>query len=206
MSRVTVPGAVVPVPVPGFVLEGAALTEGKHRLELRKKPLAAGGDAPPSPLYYNAYVTNFSTEDFITAAGLEIKVERTFYKLVQREGAADVVQGARGQVVDQQALKYDRVELNSLDEVHSGDLIEIELAIDSKNDYEYVVFEDMKAAGCEPVDLRSGYIPGGLGAYVEFRDERAAFFLRTLSRGRHSVSYRLRAEVPGRFSALPTRA
>jgi uncharacterized protein YfaS (alpha-2-macroglobulin family) len=27
-----------------------------------------------------------------------------------------------------------------------------------------------------------------------------------LARGRHSVAYRLRAEIPGRFSALPTRA
>jgi uncharacterized protein YfaS (alpha-2-macroglobulin family) len=27
-----------------------------------------------------------------------------------------------------------------------------------------------------------------------------------LARGRHSVSYRLRAEIPGFFSALPARA
>ena len=45
-----------------------------------------------------------------------------------------------------------------------------------------------------------------LGAYVEFRDERVAFFVRQLMRGKHSISYRLRAEIPGQFSALPTRA
>src|SRR5690606_37820878 len=138
--------------------------------------------------------------------GLEIKVERTFYRLVQREGASDVVQGSRGQVIDQAALKYDRVELPNLSEVESGALIEVELTIESKNDYEYVVFEDRKAAGCEPVELQSGYTQGGLGAYVEFRDEKVAFFLRRLARGTHSVSYRLRAEIPGHFSALPTRA
>jgi uncharacterized protein YfaS (alpha-2-macroglobulin family) len=27
-----------------------------------------------------------------------------------------------------------------------------------------------------------------------------------LARGKHSVSYRMRAETPGQFSALPTRA
>jgi uncharacterized protein YfaS (alpha-2-macroglobulin family) len=27
-----------------------------------------------------------------------------------------------------------------------------------------------------------------------------------LARGKHSVSYRLRAEIPGKFSALPARA
>ena len=32
------------------------------------------------------------------------------------------------------------------------------------------------------------------------------FFARTLARGKHSVSYRMRAEIPGKFSALPTRA
>jgi uncharacterized protein YfaS (alpha-2-macroglobulin family) len=45
-----------------------------------------------------------------------------------------------------------------------------------------------------------------MGAYVEFRDQKVCFFVQHLARGRHSVSYRLRAETPGRFSALPTRA
>jgi uncharacterized protein YfaS (alpha-2-macroglobulin family) len=64
----------------------------------------------------------------------------------------------------------------------------------------------MKAAGCEPVEVRSGYNGNELHAYVEFRDDRVAFFTHRLMRGKHSVSYRLRAETPGRFSALPTKA
>ena len=88
----------------------------------------------------------------------------------------------------------------------SGDLVEVELVVDSKNDYEYIVLEDMKAAGFEPVEVRSGYNGNELGAYVEYRDERVALFCRTLARGQHSVSYRLRAEIPGQFSALPTKA
>jgi hypothetical protein len=219
-----------------FVIEGAALTAGEHKIELRKKALksqepraksqedkgqgtkdkgqAAGASDPDaasvratsSPLYYNAYLTNFTLEDFIPKAGLEIKVQRAYYRLVQREGATDVAQGSKGQVIDQKVEKYDRFELAHLGDVTSGDLIEVELEIDSKNDYEYVVFEDLKAAGFEPVDVRSGYTKGGLGAYVEFRDEKVAFFLRQLARGKHSVSYRLRAETPGTFSALPTKA
>ena len=88
----------------------------------------------------------------------------------------------------------------------SGDLVEVELEIDSKNDYEYILFEDMKAAGCEPFDVRSGYNGNDLGAYMELRDERVTFFVRQLARGKNSVSYRLRAEIPGKFSALPTKA
>ena len=93
-----------------------------------------------------------------------------------------------------------------MSQLKSGDLVEIELEIDSKNDYEYLMFEDMKGAGFEPVEVRSGYNGNPLGAYVEFRDERVAFFVRQLMRGKHSISYRLRAEIPGQFSALPTRA
>ena len=73
--------------------------------------------------------------------------------------------GSRGQAVDQKVEKYEREELANLATLKSGDLVEIELEIDSKNDYEYLVFEDMKPAGFEPVDVRSGYSgnePGGL--------------------------------------------
>ncbi|WP_366917908.1 hypothetical protein [uncultured Gimesia sp.] len=30
------------------------------------------------------------------------------------------------------------------------------------------------------------------------------FYLRQLARGKHSLTYRLRAEIPGQFSGLPT--
>ena len=58
----------------------------------------------------------------------------------------------------------------------SGDIVEVEMEIDSKNDYEYILFEDMKAAGFEPVDLPSGYNGNDLNAYMELHDERVCFF------------------------------
>ncbi len=190
-----------------FVIEGEALTAGEHVVELRKKPLVAT-DAKPqisNPLYFNAYLTNFTLEDHITKAGLEVKVDRKFYKLTRADKQIKVA-GSRGQVVGQKVEKYDRHELHEGDTLKSGDLVEIEMEIDSKNDYEYLLFEDMKASGFEPVEVRSGYNGNDLHAYVEFRDERVVFFARHLARGKHSVSYRMRAEIPGRFSALPTRA
>ena len=180
-----------------FVLDGDAVTAGKHQVTLKKT--GAGS------LYYNGYQTNFTLEDFITKAGLEIKVQRKYYKLVKADKSIDAA-GSRGQVTRQKVEKFDRQELDNLATLASGDLVEIELEIDSKNDYEYLVFEDMKPAGFEPVDQRSGYTGNDLGAYVEFRDNRVVFFARTLARGKHSVAYRMRAETPGRFSALPTRA
>lgn len=179
-----------------FVLQGAAVTDGEHQVELKKK---GGG-----PLYFNAYLTNFTLEDPIAAAGLEIKLRRKYYRLKPVDKSIKVA-GSRGQAVDQRVEKYEREPLENLAAVKSGELVEIELEIDSKNDYEYLVFQDMKPAGFEPVDLRSGYTGNALGAYVEFRDNRVVFFTRSLARGDHSVAYRMRAEIPGKFSALPAR-
>ena len=180
-----------------LVLEGDAVESGRHKVEVRR--------SGHGPVYFNAYLTNFTLENYIRKAGLEIKVDRKFYKLTPA-GKTVKVAGARGQALDQKVEKYDREELADLAALKSGDLVEVELLIQSKNDYEYIVFEDMKAAGFEPVDVRSGYTGNEMGAYVEFRDERVCFFVRALARGTHSLSYRLRAEIPGRFSALPTRA
>ena len=41
---------------------------------------------------------------------------------------------------------------------------------------------------------------------MELRDERVAFFATYLNQGEHTIRYRLRAEIPGRFSALPAVA
>ena len=174
-----------------------AVPDGEHVVELVKKGRG--------PLYFNGYLTNFTLEDYITRAGLEIKVNRKYYRLNKVDKTVAVA-GSRGQVVDQKVEKYEREELADLSALKSGQLVEIELEIDSKNDYEYLVFEDMKPAGFEPVDLRSGYTGNALGAYMEFRDNRVVFFVDRLARGKHSVSYRMRAEIPGKFSALPTKA
>ncbi len=139
-----------------LVLEGADLTSGEHVLEVRRRG--------KGPVYFNAYLTNFTLEDPIGPAGLEIKVERKAFKLTRIEKSESVA-GSHGHVVDQRVEKYERTLLADGATLKSGDLVEVELEIESKNDYEYIVFEDMKAAGFEPTDVRSGYTdndPGGV--------------------------------------------
>lgn len=178
-----------------LVVEGEDLAAGDHQLEIRR--------TGTGPVYFNAYLTNFTKEASITKAGLEIKVNRKFYRLTEDKDATALVAGSRGQAIDQSVKKYNREELVNFATLQSGDLVEIELEIDSKNDYEYLVFDDLKPSGFEPVDIRSGY--GAKGVYFEFRDERVTFYMRSLSHGKHSTSYRVRAEIPGRFSALPAK-
>jgi uncharacterized protein YfaS (alpha-2-macroglobulin family) len=180
-----------------LVLSGQEVETGSRTITLTRQG--------QGPLYFNAYLTNFTLEDPITRAGLEIKIDRKVYRLVRDDKSADVA-GSRGQAAAQRVERYRREALADWAKLKSGELVEVELVIDSKNDYEYLVFEDFKAAGFEPVEVRSGYNGNDLGAYVEFRDDRVAFFSTSLSRGQHSVRYRLRAEIPGAFHALPARA
>jgi uncharacterized protein YfaS (alpha-2-macroglobulin family) len=174
-------------------LRGDALSAGKHAIELRR--------TGKGPVYLNAYLTNFTLEDFITKAGLEIKVERRYYKLVRKDRDIKAT-GSRGQALDYRVEHYDRMPLKSGARLASGDLVEVELILTSKNDYEHLLFEDYKPAGLEPVDLQSGWVRN---AYMELRDEKVAFLVRRLPRGTQTITYRLRAEIPGRFSALPTK-
>ncbi|TWU00003.1 MG2 domain protein [Botrimarina colliarenosi] len=179
-----------------FVLTGEELSAGRHTLELRK--------SGEGRLYAGASLTNFSLESDLRAAGLEVRVQRRVQKLVPIKASADDVD-ARGAAVSVKTEQYRRVDVPNLGAVESGDLIEVELTIASKNDYEYLVIEDPKAAGFEPVETQSGYNGNAIGAYVEFRDEAVRFYVRTLARGERSVRYRLRAETPGKFAALPAQ-
>jgi uncharacterized protein YfaS (alpha-2-macroglobulin family) len=182
------------------VIAGDALGTGKHKVEIFRKGNGA--------LYTNAYLTVFTKENFIKKAGLEVKVGRAYYKL-ERIEAKESTAGTSGQVIDHKVEKYKRIPLKPGDMLTSGDLVEVELHIHSKNDYEYLMFNDWKPAGLETVEVRSGYTSAhksGMHAYMEMRNEKTSFFVRQLARGSHSVKYRLRAEIPGSFSALPAMA
>src|SRR5262249_40863261 len=75
-----------------FVLQGQALQAGAHTVSFVKQG--------KGPLYFSAYLTNFTLEDPITHAGLEIKIDRKVYRLVRDDKALDVA-GGGGRVVGQ---------------------------------------------------------------------------------------------------------
>jgi len=191
-------------------------------------------------LYFAANATFFSLEEPITAAGNEIFVRRQYYKLV---GRPTLLKG----------YIYDKVPLNDGETVASGERIETVLTIEAKNHYEYLLFEDMKPAGLEAVQIKSGeslyaqelkesavkrtleksldpnktgrklsqkrrmkssiipvpptpnsdYTGRSRGVYQELRDRKVALFIDKLPQGVWQIRYILRAEVPGRFHALP---
>ncbi len=179
-----------------FRLKGEDVTGGSHRVELRRRGTG--------PLYFNGYARYFTLEDFITKSGLEVKVNRKYFLLKPVESTKNAAD-SHGQLVKQKVLDYERIPLENGAKVTSGDLVEVELTIESKNDYSYLLIEDMKPAGFETENQQSGYDGNPMGAYVEYRDDRTAFFVRSLNEGIHSLSYRLKAETPGKISALPAK-
>jgi uncharacterized protein YfaS (alpha-2-macroglobulin family) len=180
-----------------LTLSGETIGPGRHTIQVTKKGKGAA--------YISTTTAFFTKEEDIQGAGLELKIDRTYFKLVPKTKTVDVTTTTGGKVAEQFA-NYERVPLKTGEELTSGDLIEVEMRVKSKNDYDYLVFEDMKPGGCEPVEVRSGSTSQeGLWAHMELRDAKVAFFIQMLNQGEHRLRYRLRAEIPGKFHALPTK-
>ena len=172
------------------------LAPGEHTITFRR--------AGKGPLYTNSYLQYFDLQDRLTSAGLEVKAERRFFR-IQKETVTTHTADFGGRPKEMATTKELRVPLEEGDPIQIGDVIEVEVELTSKNNYEYILVEDFKPAGANPLDSTSGY-DWESGAYVEFRENRVAMMLRTLPRGGTRLSYRLRAETPGTFHALPTIA
>lgn len=155
------------------------------------------------PLYFSAQAEFFSLEEPLKPAGNEIFVRRQYFKLVNHPTLL------KGNVSE-------RVPFNDGDTIKSGDRIEVVLTVEAKNNYEYLLFEDLKPAGLEAVQLRSGdgltirELKSGGGftgrdrwVYQELRDRKVALFVDHLPEGIWQMSYEMRAEAPGAFHALP---
>jgi uncharacterized protein YfaS (alpha-2-macroglobulin family) len=203
-----------------FVVPDALLKTGDQALTITKHGRGA--------CYYGAFTRYFSLEEPIAAAGNEISVDRRYFRLLSNTASGQPTHRAvnlerpnpflTGQYdqldqggewtqakVGDDGPRYQRVAMKDGETIASGDLVEVELQLESKNDYEYLAFEDMKPAGCEPVSLRSGGKMGvGVYSNMELRDQKVAFFLNWMPQGTRTLTYRLRAEIPGRFHVLPT--
>lgn len=177
-------------------IRGTAVPAGEQTLEIRRQ--GTGN------LYWNAYATNFTLEEEIAPAGLEVKIQRRYYHL-QPTSKSLQLPGAQANVVDTQQAGFTRTLIEDLQALPSGELVEVELLVESKNDYEYLLIEDAKAAGLETVETQSGYFyNSGLSIYRELRDRHVGLCIRWLPRGNYSIRYQMRSEAPGTFTALPS--
>ena len=185
-----------------IVVSSADLAPGEHTVALTR--------SGKGNLYYGVYLDYFTRQDPIEPAGSEVYVARSYHRLVPKEvtRTRSVYDPQQRKAIQEtyQAIDYDREPLGEGEPIASGELIEVQLDIDARNNFEYLIFEDPKPAGCEPTELHSGYQYGsGPCVNVELRDQKTVFFATYLSQGKHELTYRLRCETPGRFHALPTK-
>mgnify|MGYP001012815808 FL=1 len=84
--------------------------------------------------------------------------------------------------------------------------VRVDLEVTANKAVEFVMVEDLKPAGFEAVLLKSGpEVCSHQCSHAELRTDRVAMFLTSLNVGTTKLSYELRAEVPGKFAALPAR-
>ncbi|MBI4863235.1 MAG: hypothetical protein HY815_23660, partial [Candidatus Riflebacteria bacterium] len=128
------------------------LLDGDNTLEITK----SGGGT----LYYSSYLEYFTLEEDIKGTGDEILVKRSYSRLknVAKPGVAE-------------SELHERAPMEANAVLEPGELVEVELAITARNNYEYLMFEDPKPAGCETVEKLSGARSGGesSGLADEFR-------------------------------------
>src|SRR5439155_21160333 len=141
-----------------FVVPDELLDTGQQPLTITKNGAGA--------LYWSAYTRYFSLEAPIRATGNEIFVRRRVFHLVPgtasgtpapqetNEERPNPFLTGRYDLLSEGGVwvepepteggpRYERAPLNDGDTVTSGDLLEVELQLESKNDYDYLVFEDM---------------------------------------------------------------
>ena len=179
-----------------FAISRELLRDGQNEISIVRKN-------GTGPLYFSAEAEFFSLEEPLKPAGNEIFVRRQYFKLVNHP---TLLKG----------FVSEKVPLKDGETVKSGDRIEVLLTVEAKNNYDYLLFEDLKPAGLEAVQLRSGEgvnvrelkSDGGFTGrtrwvYQELRDRKVAMFIDHLPQGVWQMSYEMRAEAPGTFHALP---
>ena len=144
----------------------------------------------------------FSQEQRIGAAGQELKLNRRYYRIAT-SGVSSKAPDKLGQLRDMRTDRETRIPLTDPANVKAGDIVEVELIPETKNDYDYVEFRDRLPAGFEYVKPQSGYISWYPVIYAEFATEGPRFYLRNLTRGTASIRYRIRARFDGSYTALP---
>jgi hypothetical protein len=118
-----------------FTVDARLIKDGANEIRIKRKGEGA--------IYFAAETKFFSLEEPIPAVGNEIFVKREYYKLV---GRPTLLKG----------YVSDKVPLKDGESVKSGERIETIITVETKNNYEYLLFEDLKPAGFEAVEIRSG--------------------------------------------------
>lgn len=138
-------------------------------------------------LMFASATWHFSTEDAAPAADGDLfSVTRAYFRRTARGSdwvLEPLAEGAR---------------------LGPGDEVEVRIRITARHGAEYVHLRDPRAAGLEPVSVRSGYrFDQGLAYRQEVRDSAVNIFFDWLPAGEFTLRYRLKAAMAGEFRVSP---
>ncbi len=181
-------------------LDNSVLRQGANTVTIEK--------SGRGKLYATARLTYFATGPALAASDAGFKVSREYFTL-KREWKKD-------------RYVYSKTPFNGT--AKSGDEIFVKVRITPGSRYEYFMLEDPLPAGCEVVTKTEGYTIPGESDYGgddanypyyryrwnwwyadrDVRDEKVAFFARTIEAQTYEFSYIMRAQIPGEYSVMPS--
>ncbi len=92
-------------------------------------------------------------------------------------------------------------EITKNSDLKVGDLVRVRIELRADRDMEFLHMKDMRAAGFEPINVRSQYKwQDGLGYYESTKDASTHFFFDYLPKGVYVFEYDLRVNNAGEFS------
>jgi len=144
--------------------------------------------------YYTAELRQFDVRpEFVAESPVPgLTIERKVYRLESRRlesGTMRLLPSAR-----------------PVDEARPGDILRVELTIQTDMPREFLLIEEPTPSNCRVMEREE------IGEYEEWsywwsrtvvRDDRVAFFARSMPAGTHKIQYQMRAEGPGVGSSLP---
>ncbi|CAN5712582.1 hypothetical protein BH11ARM2_BH11ARM2_19180 [soil metagenome] len=162
------------------------LGTGPVKVEIRKS--GAG------KCYYSLSLSGLEVADPLEATATDkgLRLVRRFYKLEPRR-----LENGEMRLLPSKAPVTDFA---------NGDLVRVELTINSDVPREFVMVEEPTPSSCrvnERTDLDNGDEKGWWWSQTVVMDDHLAFFARNLPKGESKISYNMRAEQAGKASALP---
>lgn len=137
------------------------------------------------PAWGAMYWQYFQDMDLVESHQSPLSVDRSCFVAVQKDGKTEFVP------VEQQTLS-------------PGDRLVMRVVIETEMDLDYVHLKARRAAGLEPVDVKSGYrFDSALGYYLAVKDEANHYFFSRLPKGKHIFEYELRVNLSGDFASGP---
>jgi uncharacterized protein YfaS (alpha-2-macroglobulin family) len=167
-------------------IPAGSLAAGKNVVTLER----TGGT---SPVFYSMEMRQtVAREDMAAVSKDKIKIEREYLRLTPTKAGSDYY------TLQTEATK---------NHLRSGDQIRVKLTITVPKDLTYVLIEDPFPAGCEVTERGTADETTDWSYWwssVDIRDDRIAFFARSMPKGEHIIEYNLRAQTPGQYHTLPT--